>query len=56
MGRSYQVSPAGALVIGGKRPSSTRKYLPPRCSQSVLATEQVNTLCGNCMEAVVVAQ
>lgn len=55
-GRGYQVSPVGELMIGGKRPSSTRKYICPRCGQSVRATRQVNILCGDCMEPMVPAQ
>ena len=34
---------------GGKRPSSTRKLICPRCGQSVRATKKVNILCGDCM-------
>lgn len=35
---------------GGKRPSSTRKLVCPKCGQSVRATKTVNILCGDCME------
>lgn len=38
---------------GGKRPSSTRKYVCPHCGQSVRATKRVNIICGNCMEQMV---
>ena len=38
---------------GGKRPSSTRKLICPRCGQSVRATRKVNILCGDCMEPMV---
>lgn len=40
---------------GGKRPSSTRKLVCPRCGQSVRATKKVNILCGDCMLAMVEA-
>lgn len=40
---------------GGKRPSSTRKLLCPKCGQSVRATRAVNILCGDCMEKMVEA-
>lgn len=40
----------GAAAPGGKRPSSTRKLICPRCGQSVRATKKVNILCGDCME------
>ena len=33
----------------GKRPSSTRKLICPKCSQSVRATRKVNILCGDCL-------
>lgn len=35
---------------GGKRPSSTRKLVCPKCGMSVRATRKVNILCGDCME------
>ena len=38
---------------GEKRPSSTRKLICPKCSQSVRATRKVNILCGDCMERMV---
>lgn len=34
---------------GGKRPSSTRKLICPKCGQSVRATRAVNILCGDCL-------
>ena len=40
----------GAVAPGGKRPSSTRKLICPRCGQSVRATKKANILCGDCME------
>lgn len=43
----------GAATPGGKRPSSTRKLICPRCGQSVRATKKVNILCGDCMEKMV---
>lgn len=36
---------------GGKRPSSTRKLVCPKCGQSVRATKKVNIICGDCMES-----
>ena len=36
-------------VGGGKRPSSTRKYICPVCGQSIRATKDVNIICGDCM-------
>ena len=38
---------------GGKRPSSTRKLVCPKCGQSVRATRKVNILCGDCMLSMV---
>lgn len=38
-----------------KRPSSTRKYICPKCGMSVRATKTVNILCGDCSEKMVVA-
>ena len=35
---------------GGKRPSSTRKLVCPRCGLSVRATKTVNILCGDCVQ------
>lgn len=32
-----------------KKPSSTRKYVCPKCKMSVRATREVNLLCGDCM-------
>lgn len=43
----------GTAPGGGKRPSSTRKLICPKCSQSVRATRKVNILCGDCMERMV---
>lgn len=34
----------------GKKPSSTRKYICPKCGMSVRATRIVNIMCGDCME------
>lgn len=36
------------LPAGGKRPSSTRKLVCPKCGQSVRATRKVNIICGDC--------
>lgn len=35
--------------------SSTRKYICPKCGQSIRATKVVNILCGDCMENMVEA-
>lgn len=40
---------------GTKAPSSTRKYICPKCGMSVRATKVVNILCGDCMEKMEVA-
>ena len=40
----------GSAADGGKRPSSTREYVCPKCGQSVRATKTVNIICGDCME------
>lgn len=44
---------AGGAVTGpekGPKKSSTRKYICPKCGQSIRATKQVNIICGDCME------
>ena len=38
---------------GGKKPSSTRKYVCRSCGQSVRATREVDTICGKCHKAMV---
>ena len=43
----------GAAPGGGKRPSSTRKVICPRCGQSVRATRSVNIICGDCLEKMI---
>ena len=43
----------GAAPGGGKRPTSTRKLICPRCGQSVRATKTVHIICGVCMERMV---
>lgn len=45
---------AGTATTGG-RTSSTRKYVCPKCGQRIRATKQVNIICGDCMETMVVA-
>lgn len=37
-------------VPGGKKPSSTRKLVCPKCGQSVRATKEVYIICGVCIE------
>ncbi len=44
---------AGEPLLGGKRPSSTRKLACPVCGQSVRATKKVNILCGDCMRQMI---
>ncbi|EKC48846.1 SprT-like family, partial [human gut metagenome] len=39
-----------------KKPSSTRKYICPKCSNSCRATKVINLICGDCMEKMVVAE
>lgn len=46
---------AGLPLTGGKRPSSTRKYICPCCGMSVRATREVNIMCGDCKETMVKA-
>lgn len=36
----------------GKK-SSTRKYICPKCKQSIRATKTVNIICGDCMEKMI---
>ena len=38
---------------GGKKPSSTRKYVCKSCGQSVRATREVDIICGRCHTAMV---
>ena len=43
----------GTLPKGGsrtKKPSSTRKYICPKCGNSCRATKVINIICGDCME------
>lgn len=42
------VTQSGSTTSGERRPSSTRKLVCPKCSQSVRATRKVNILCGDC--------
>lgn len=39
-----------------KKPSSTRKYICPKCGNSCRATKAINLICGDCMETMVVAE
>ena len=47
---------AAGMGNGGRRPSSTRKLVCPKCGQSVRATRDVNIICGDCMERMVTAE
>lgn len=40
---------------GQKAPSSTRKYICPKCKMSVRATKDVYIICGNCKEDMIKA-
>ena len=56
MGAAGGAAQTGASTIpGGKRSSSTRKLVCPKCGQSVRATKKVNILCGDCMMQMVEA-
>ena len=49
----------GTLPKGGsrtKKPSSTRKYICPKCGNSCRATKAINIICGDCMEKMVVSE
>ena len=39
----------------GNGTSSTRKYICPKCRMTIRATKEVNVICGNCMERLVLA-
>lgn len=39
-----------------KKPSSTRKYICPKCGNSCRATKVINLICGDCMEKMVVTE
>lgn len=39
-----------------KKPSSTRKYICPKCGCSCRATKVINIICGDCMEKMIVAE
>lgn len=39
-----------------KKPSSTRKYICPKCGNSCRATKTINIICGDCMEKMVVSE
>ena len=39
-----------------KKPSSTRKYICPKCGNSCRATKVINLICGDCMEKMVVVE
>ncbi len=46
----------GTTFPPGTKPTSTRKYYCPHCRTSVRATRQVNILCADCMEMMIVAE
>ena len=39
-----------------KKPSSTRKYICPKCGNSCRATKTINIICGDCMDKMIVAE
>lgn len=41
--------PGAVHTTGTKAPSSTRKLICPKCSQTVRATKKVNIICGDCL-------
>lgn len=43
-------STGGSLAPRMKKPSSTRKYICPKCGMSVRATRDVHIMCIDCME------
>lgn len=43
-GQSAEVT----ITTGGRKQSSTRKYICPLCRQSIRATRDVNIICGDC--------
>lgn len=43
----------GGTVIRPKKPSSSRKYVCPKCGMIVRATKTVNVMCGDCMETMI---
>ena len=42
--------PPTSIPTAGKKPSSTRKYICPRCGASVRATKYVSIICGSCFD------
>lgn len=50
--------PKGAAGTSGrtKKPTSTRKYICPKCGNSCRATKTINIICGDCMEKMVVSE
>lgn len=46
----------GAPAAGGRRPSSTRKYICPCCGMSVRATKEVRIKCMDCDEQMIVQE
>lgn len=49
IGSSGTSQTGAAQTSGAKAPSSTRKLVCPKCSQTVRATRKVNILCGDCL-------
>ena len=50
--------PKGAAGTNGKtkKPTSTRKYICPKCGNSCRVTKTINIICGDCMEKMVVSE
>lgn len=45
----------GCTAPGARKPSSTRKYICPKCGNSCRATKALNLICGDCMETMTLA-
>lgn len=48
-------TPGTGTQITGKRPTSTRKLICPKCGNSVRATKDVYIICGDCMQRMIEA-
>ena len=49
-GKTGNTPPTTATGTTAKKPSSTRKYMCPRCGASVRATKDVSIICGSCFD------
>lgn len=48
-GKAGEGGASGGAPGEGPKKSSTRKYVCPKCGQSIRATKVVNVICGECM-------